>query len=213
MVGKESDVARQSIERIRRAELAEAAWQTLQQWGVTGTTLARVAEQAGVSKGIVLHYFTNKDELMEAAMRRANAVLRDDVAARLKLATSPRGRIDAIIEGNFSPAFFRPEICHAWLAFCAEVPRNRQFSRLQRAIHARMHSNLMSGLRDLLPADEAEEVSYAITSLIDGLWLRLGLEQGGLDRDLARNQCYRYLDMALRDHQQKNKRLGKKVTG
>ncbi|HVI89976.1 MAG TPA: transcriptional regulator BetI [Dongiaceae bacterium] len=193
-------MARQSIEQIRRAELTEAAWQALQQWGAAGTTLARVAELAGVSKGIVLHYFTSKDELMEAAMRRANAALRDEVARRLKLATSPRGRIEAVIEGNFAEGFFSPEICHAWLAFCAEVPRNRQYARLQRAIHARMHSNLMSGLRHLLPSTEAEATAYGITSLIDGLWLRLGLEQGGIDRDLARGQLYRYLEMTLANH-------------
>lgn len=190
-------MARQSIEAIRRAELTEAAWQALQQWGAAGTTLARVAEIAGVSKGIVLHYFTNKDELMEAAMRRANAALRDEVAQRLKRAASPRERVEAVIEGNFATDFFRPEICHAWLAFCAEVPRNREYARLQRAIHARMHSNLISGLRYLLPPAEAEATAYGITSLIDGLWLRLGLEQGGIDRDLARDQLYRYLDMTL----------------
>lgn len=190
-------MARLSIERIRREELTEAAWQTLQQWGLAGTTLARVAEQAGVSKGIVLHYFNSKDELLEAAMRRANAALRDEVSRRLKLATTPYGRLEAIIEGNFAEGFFRPEICHAWLAFCAEVPRNLQFARLQRAIHARMHSNLMSGLRSLLPAAEAQEAAFGITSLIDGLWLRLGLEQGGIDRDLARSQLYRFLRMTL----------------
>jgi TetR/AcrR family transcriptional repressor of bet genes len=194
---KERMLARLSIEAIRRAELTEAAWQALQQWGAAGTTLARVAEIAGVSKGIVLHYFTNKDELMEAAMRRANAALRDEVSRRLKLATTPRGRIEAVIEGNFAAEFFRPEICHAWLAFCADVPRNREYGRLQRVIHARMHSNLISGLRHLLPATEAEAAAYGITSLIDGLWLRLGLEQGGIDRDRARGQLYRYLEMTL----------------
>ena len=60
-----------------------------------------------------------------------------------------------------------------------------------------MRSNLLSGLRHLLPAAEAEATAYGITSLIDGLWLRLGLEQGGIDRDLARQQVLRYLDMSL----------------
>lgn len=188
---------RQSIEQIRRQELTEAAWQALQQWGIAGTTLARVAEVAGVSKGIVLHYFNSKDALMEAAMRRANAALRDEVSLRLKTAATPHERIVAIIEGNFAEDFFRPEICHAWLAFCAEVPRNRQYARLQTAIHARMRSNLLSGLRHLLPKDEADATAYGITSLIDGLWLRLGLEQGGIDRDVAREQVFRYLRMSL----------------
>jgi len=190
-------VARLSIEQIRKQELTEAAWQVLQECGLAGTTLARVAEAAGVSKGIVLHYFNSKDELMEAAMRRANAALRDEVSRRLKTAATPHDRIIAVIEGNFAETFFRPEVCHAWLAFCAEVPRNRQYARLQTAIHARMRSNLLSGLRHLLSSAEAEAAAYGITALIDGLWLRLGLEQGGIDRDLAREQVLRYFEMTL----------------
>jgi TetR/AcrR family transcriptional repressor of bet genes len=65
-----------------------------------------------------------------------------------------------------------------------------------------MHSNLISGLPPAAD-DQAQATAYDITSLIDGLWLRLGLEQGGIDRDLARNQLYRYLEMTLVAHQEK----------
>lgn len=179
---------RLSIEQIRRKELSEAAYEALQVWGLPGTTLVRVAVKAGVSKGIVLHYFRNKDELIEAAMRRANAALREEVVRRLASASTPRQRLDAVIEGNFDEHFFVPQITHAWLSFCGEVPRNPQFARLQRAIHARMHSNLMSALRDLLPGARAEAAARAISVMIDGLWLRHGLVQGGIDRDGALRQ-------------------------
>lgn len=175
-------MARLSIEQIRRKELSEAAYEALQVWGLPGTTLVRVAAKAGVSKGIVLHYFRNKDELIEAAMRRANAALREEVVRRLALSRTPRERLDAVIEGNFDPQFFMPQITHAWLSFCGEVPRNPQFARLQRAIHARMHSNLMSALVGLLPRARAEEAARSISIMIDGLWLRHGLVQGGIDR-------------------------------
>ena len=179
---------RLSIEQIRRKELSEAAYEALQVWGLPGTTLVRVAAKAGVSKGIVLHYFRNKDELIEAAMRRANAALRDEVARRLAAARSPRERLDAVIEGNFDERFFVPQITHAWLSFYGEVPRNPQFARLQRAIHARMHSNLMSALKHLLPKPRVEEAARAISIMIDGLWLRHGLVQGGIDRAGALRQ-------------------------
>ena len=176
---------RLSIEQIRRKELSDAAYEAMQVWGLPGTTLVRVAAKAGVSKGIVLHYFRNKDELIEAAMRRANAALRDEVVRRLAASRAPRERLDAIIEGNFDEHFFVPQITHAWLSFCGEVPRNPQFARLQRAIHARMYSNLMSALKHLLPRPEAEEATRAISIMIDGLWLRHGLVQGSMDRASA----------------------------
>jgi TetR/AcrR family transcriptional repressor of bet genes len=192
-------VARARIEEIRRKELTEAAYEILQEAGIAGTTLAKVAERAGMSKGIVLHYFRDKDDLLEAVMRLANALLRDEVVRRMRRAKGDRGRIAAIVDANFSPAFFKPEICNAWLSLCAEVPRNREFGRIQRVIHARMRSNLVPPLRALLPADAVEAAAIGITAMIDGLWLRFGLSLGGLTREQALIEMDRYLAQLL-DH-------------
>ena len=167
---------------IRRRELRQAAFEVLQREGMAGATLEKVAIQAGASKGIVLHYFRNKQELFEQAMREANANLRDAVAERLRQAKTPRERLAAIIEGNFDDRFYQPSIAHAWLSLCAEVPREPQLARIQAVIHARMHSNLLSALRPILPAEEARQTAHLISALIDGLWLRLGLHSGGILR-------------------------------
>lgn len=174
-----------------------AAFEVLQQEGMAGTTLEKVAARAGASKGIVLHYFHNKAELFEQTMREANVALSEAVIARLKLATTPYERLVAIIEGNFEAQFFRPSICHAWLSLCSEVPREPQLARIQKVIHARMHSNLMSALVHLLPPSECEFVALAITTLIDGLWLRAGLQSGGLDREVALAQMRDYLQYRI----------------
>ena len=181
------------ISDIRRRELRRAAFDVLQREGMAGATLEKVAAQAGASKGIVLHYFANKQQLFEHAMREANAALRDAVVARLSRATTPMERLDAIVEGNFEERFFQPSICHAWLSLCAEVPREPQLARIQKVIHARMRSNLMSALIHLLPKEECEVVILGITSLIDGLWLRLGLQSEGLTREDALRQMRDYL--------------------
>jgi len=182
------------ISAIRRRELRQAAFEVLQQEGMTGATLEKVASHAGASKGIVLHYFRNKQELFEHAMREANASLSQAVITRLKRATTPYDRLEAIIEGNFEERFFQPSICHAWLSLCAEVPREPQLARIQTVIHARMRSNLMSALVHLLPRSDCETVALAIASLIDGLWLRAGLQPEGLPRDTAIAQVRDYLN-------------------
>lgn len=197
---------RLSIEQLRRQELAIAAYEVLQEEGIAGTTLAKVAERAGMSKGIVVHYFGGKDALLEAVMRLANALLRDEVIARMSLARTPRARLDAIIAGNFSPNFFKPEICNAWLSLCAEVPRNAEFARIQRAIHARMRSNLLSALRHLLPPAQREAAVTGITAMIDGLWLRFGLNQQGLTHAQAMAQMEGILLQHLGPKQKMTKR-------
>lgn len=176
------------LSEIRRKELRQAAFSVLEREGIAGATLEKVAAQAGASKGIVLHYFRNKQELFEHAMREANAVLRDAVILRLRQARTPMERLNAVIEGNFEEHLFRPPLCHAWLSLCAEVPRDQKLARIQRVLHARMRSNLLSGLRGLASASDAEEIALGVSALIDGLWLRLGLEPGSVTREQAIEQ-------------------------
>ncbi|MBZ9813840.1 choline-responsive transcriptional repressor BetI [Mesorhizobium sp. CA7] len=181
------------ISDIRRRELRHAAYEVLQKEGMAGATVEKVAQKAGASKGIVHHYFKTKQELFEHAMRHSNSLLRDEVIRLMRLARSPEERLWAIIDGNFSAAFFTPGICHAWLALCAEVPREPQLARIQRIVHARMHSNLISALTAIVPADQCETVALGVTTLIDGLWLRLGLRPGELTALEALAQLADYL--------------------
>lgn len=181
------------ISEIRRRELRHAAYEVLQTEGMAGATIEKVAHKAGASKGIVLHYFKSKQQLFEHAMRHSNALLRDEVVRRMRLARTPEDRLWAIIEGNFSAEFFTPAICHAWLTLCAEVPRDPQLARIQRVIHARMRSNLRTALTALVPPDQTESITLGITTLIDGLWLRLGLRSDGISAPEALAQMADYL--------------------
>jgi TetR/AcrR family transcriptional repressor of bet genes len=121
------------------------------------------------------------------------------VVKLMRRAQTPDERLWAIIEGNFMTDFFTPAICNAWFALCAEVPREPQLARIQRVVHARMRSNLMTALIDLVPASQCEAVALAISSLIDGLWLRLGLHPGELSAQAALTQMADYLAHRIPD--------------
>jgi TetR/AcrR family transcriptional repressor of bet genes len=181
------------ISDIRRRELRQVAYEVLQTEGMAGATIEKVAQRAGASKGIVLHYFKSKQELFEHAMRHANALLRDEVIRRVRLAQGPDQRLWAIVEGNFNADFFAPPVCHAWLSLCAEVPREPQLARIQRVVHGRMQSNLLSELKSLVADEDRHKIALGITALIDGLWLQVGLRPGGMKVADALAQMADYL--------------------
>lgn len=199
-------MGRKRIDEIRRAELVEAAFAVMKQGGVAAASLARVAAEAGLSKGMVLHYFGNRDALIEATLRHVNALYGHEVAQRLAAATTPRARVEAIIEANFAEWYYRPEIAHTWLSFCAEAPFKRQPRRLQKVLHSRMDSNFRANLKPLVGAARAQHLALALTSLIDGLWMRCALTPGGFDRHQARRQVLELLAQALRHGQDGNPR-------
>lgn len=179
---------RKKLWRLRTEEYSKAAFETLCEYGLSGTTVEKVALRAGVSKTNVLHYFGSKTRLLEMAMRYANADLARDVRALLIRSNTPWERVYSVIEANFSGQFFEPKLAHAWLSLCAEIPYHSSYQRIQTAIHRRMRSNLVHALVQLTDEKRAEEVALAISTTIDGLWLRCGLQLGGIDRATAMAQ-------------------------
>lgn len=53
--------------------------------GYHGASLTKIAERAGVSKGLLWHYFTGKDDLMEATAKAAMTTIRYRIADLLDL--------------------------------------------------------------------------------------------------------------------------------
>jgi AcrR family transcriptional regulator len=72
-------VSKQASAAQTRQQLIEAALRVLQLHGGMGLTLDAVAQQAGKSKGGVLHHFPSKDALVEAVLRELFAAFETQV--------------------------------------------------------------------------------------------------------------------------------------
>jgi len=167
---------------IRRRQLVDAAIETVGEMGFTQAPVSRIAARAGVSPGIVHHYFKDKNALLEAAMPALLEQLRQGVVRRLAEASTAEQHLEAIIDGNFaSEQFDRPAIA-AWLAFWAEAPHNPALARLRRINAARLHSNLRHAVRPLFPDDDHNQLASVLAATIDGLWLNAALSPEEMDR-------------------------------
>lgn len=196
--GKASkDQMRKRISDIRRQELAEATLLTLQEYGFSGTTVQRVSERAGMSHGLVHHYFKTKADMIETAVRLTNARITAEVIRLLSQARTPRERLAAVIEGNFAESVFNREITQAWASCSGEAAFNEQFARILRMIHRRLLSNLLWDLKKLLPVKEANLVASGIAMMIDGAWLKCSLSSKPLSREKAMEPIWHYLDSHL----------------
>lgn len=190
-------VTRTSIEKIRRRDLIEAAYQTFLEHGFTGMTVVRIGERAGMSHGIVNYYFKSKDELVSAVVRKANFLIMQDTAQRLRAARSPRERVSAVIAGNFPATLFTREIARAWVSYYAALGRGRDLDRMQRAVDARLASNLMHALAQIVDRPRARMVTDYIAVLIDGYWLRHTKSNDSVDAAAAIRQIESFVDSQL----------------
>jgi betaine-aldehyde dehydrogenase len=163
------------IEETRRRQLVEVTIDSLAELGYVGTTLAQIATRAGVSPGLVAHYFGDKDGLLDAAFRALARRVGNQVRARLRQVSTPRGRIQAVIDANLAPEEFEQRTGTAWLAFWGQVLQVKSLKRVQSVYQQRTLSNLRSSLKKMVPADEARRLASMIAAMIDGVWLRAAL--------------------------------------
>jgi betaine-aldehyde dehydrogenase len=170
-----TDSSGEPIEETRRGQLIEVTIDSLAEVGYVGTTLAQIASRAGVSTGLVAHYFGDKDGLLDAAFRSLARRVSDHARSRLRQISTPRARIQAVIDANLAPEEFDQRTGTAWLAFWGQVLQVKSLRRVQSVYQRRTLTTLKSALNKLVPADQAQNLAAMIAAMIDGVWLRAAL--------------------------------------
>ncbi|HBN9494526.1 TPA: transcriptional regulator BetI [Pseudomonas aeruginosa] len=187
------------MQPIRRSQLIHATLEAVDQVGMGDASIALIARLAGVSNGIISHYFQDKNGLLEATMRHLLSALSKAVRERRAALydDSPRAHLRAIVEGNFDDSQVNGPAMKTWLAFWATSMHQPALRRLQRVNDHRLYSNLRYQFRRQLSADDARAAARGLAALIDGLWLRGALTGDAFDTDEALNIAYDYLDQQL----------------
>ncbi|MEZ8188680.1 MULTISPECIES: transcriptional regulator BetI [Vibrio] len=184
---------------IRKPQLVQATMTVIDRVGLHAASIALISKEAGVSTGIINHYFGGKHGLLEETMREILRQLSNTVTTELKAlpADAHQQRINAIINGNFEGYQAENKVSKTWLAFWSYSMHDAQLKRLQRVNEKRLISHLLIELKSIFQPDQAELVAHGIASLIDGIWLRGTLNPEGINADKARAIINDYLDKQL----------------
>ena len=187
------------MQPIRRSQLIAATLEAVDQVGMADASIAYIARLAGVSNGIISHYFSDKNGLLDATMRHLMQALSNAVGQRRRALRedSPRAHLKAMIDGNFDDSQVSGPAMKTWLAFWASSMHQPALRRLQRVNDHRLYSNLCGQFSRVLPQDQARSAARGLAALIDGLWLRGALSGEGFDTRQAIEIAYEYLDLQL----------------
>ncbi|MCO7223268.1 transcriptional regulator BetI [Pleionea sp. CnH1-48] len=161
---------------IRRQELIEATIETIAELGYQKTTLTHISKRAGLSSGIISHYFGSKQELIEASVRYLIGELKRDLLKSLgEREVSAEERLMLIVEANFSSTQIASANTKNWLTFWSQSMHDPMLKRLQRVNSKRLANNLLFSFKELLPIEQAKKAALTTAAMIDGFWLRFAL--------------------------------------
>jgi len=188
------------MQPIRRQQLIDATLSAINELGFAEASISRIAQRAGVSTGIISHYFQGWHGLIEATMRYLLQQLGDAISASLNAAeNTPEQRLIAIVRANFSAEQTDKAAMKTWLAFWANSMHQPDLHRLQQVNHYRLHSNIKYEFMKALPKAQAEKAAQGLAALIDGFWLRGALINEELDPEMPIELCSDYIRQQLKN--------------
>jgi TetR/AcrR family transcriptional repressor of bet genes len=171
---------------VRRQALVAAAETVLAREGVGGTSVRTICAEAGVSPGLLRHYFEGVDDLIAAAYeavgQRIDAALDAALAAAVP---TPRERLLAYLGASFAAPVLDSRLLAAWIGFWSLVKTKPRMA----AIHAASYADFRARLEALLAAAGAHDTrlaAIALTATVDGLWLELCLDPASFSPEEAR---------------------------
>jgi len=180
----------------RRLSLIEATARVLASHGAAGVSVRTISAEAGVSPGLLSHYFDGIDALIAATYAHVDAqVSAAFEAATAAAGTEPRARLLAHVTASFARQIADPGLLSTWIAFWSLVKSNEDIARLHRDLYGAYRSDLETLLAACgMPEADRRLAAIGITAVVDGLWLELCLAPDAFSPAEASAIAERHID-------------------
>ncbi|OYQ32435.1 hypothetical protein CHU95_16680 [Niveispirillum lacus] len=161
---------------MRREELVDATLRCLAQHGHAGVSVRKIAAAAGVSIGLINHYYPSVDQLISHAYEKLSGGIAAHLMEVSAGGATPRESLSLFIRESFGPGIFDPPMLGVWVVFWSMVRHSADMQAVQQRTYAQYRQVLERYLGDLagdsgLPPVNIQAAATALNALLDGLWL------------------------------------------
>lgn len=165
---------------VRQLELIQATCRCLARYGASETSVRTIADEAGLSVGMVRHHFNSKDELLAATLHylsdQIQSHVRDAVAAA---GADPQARLRAFVTASLDPEAREPDYVMNRFVFWGLAHRNEAVRRVHDEIYERFEAQLRKAIDDAARANrvkaDARTLTVLVMALFKGIWVELSL--------------------------------------
>jgi AcrR family transcriptional regulator len=159
-------------EEHRKNQIIQAAFAVIATNGYNNFTIEDIANQAGLSKGGVLHYFKTKEDILIYLLERGHV----DVERNIKIITNkystPEKKIKALIISIIKIAKDDPAFCFVWVDFLAHSSVNDRIRYLNTKIFNLIYDKFKDeieigiNLKVFNPKINPSHIAYAVTNMM-----------------------------------------------
>ena len=196
---------RKASKETRRQQLIEATIDSLAKRGYAETTMADVADGAGLSRGIVNFHFESKEKLLVATLQyMADEYSVHWRSALQKAGDDPARQLGALVAADFDRSICNRRKLAAWCAFWGEAKSRPTYQALCGA-RDEGYQNVFIDLCRRLKADggydfDAHSTALGLSAMLEGLWLRLMMGTEEVTRETAHHAAGEFLASVFPKH-------------
>jgi len=173
-------MGRKNLSIQRRKEIIISFYEVSRNIGLENASIAKLAQQMNISKGLVLHYFKNREELLlglnEYILEQHLRVMISEDNGVMDSKES----VTSFIENLFTRAwndYFDDGVFYSCYALIYRIPEFREsFKSYLLKLHQVLFEKLQNAEENgVIANDNLKEVTEVIFALIDGAYYYLGM--------------------------------------
>lgn len=196
---------------IRREQICRAAAAVIAREGFAGSTMRMVAEEAGVSTGMINHYFANRQDLLTQALVYVSERTQDRYRQAIDEIPPGRERLVMLLDSALDDD---PEMRETWRVWINAYGEAVRLPELRHTIEARLlswYELIDRALEGLVPPDEPGAIpwSWRFDAALNGLAIQALTSEAELDAARIRDEVIRTLlaDAPAQPEKRANARL------
>jgi len=199
-------LSRSEAKQRSRQKLITATINSIAKRGFADTTLARVSEGAGLSRGIVNFHFRNKEALFLEALRFLSREYRETwTRAFDEAGPSAAEKLEAVAMVDFEPPISNRNRIAAWYAFYGEAKSRPTYMAACTDVDQVAFDTLGGLCRTIIEEGgygdlDPREIALGLTAMAEGLWLDLLISPHTIDLAKAKRTINTHLRLVFPKH-------------
>jgi AcrR family transcriptional regulator len=157
-------MGRKSIAHIRRKEIIEGFFKVVAEKGFAGASIREITEAAGVSKGVLHHYFVNKKEMVLGVMDHVLDTYMSEMQQGLEWHESATEKMEFVLSWFLDLGRFGMEFSRAWMEFWVLSKTDEAIAEGLRNCYGQVRDLLRDIIQQGIDTGEFAEVDPTLTA-------------------------------------------------
>ena len=182
----------------RHQEILAAAARVITERGLAETRISDIAEQAGVSPGLILYYFDSKDRLLAEALTFANDQFYLRTSREIRRLPSAKDQLRRLVDlsvPGYLQEFGRLDEWALWIEVWVRALRDAEMAKDREVLDERWRSQIAEIVRagrqtgEFTSTEDVDELALRLACLIDGLAIQVVMNDSKVTPERMHRAC------------------------